>query len=194
MNYQLSVRELSRTEEPPNAIKPPRLVVRSKRPANILRNNTALVNIYEKKAKKPGELILARSQAHRTTKPVVTVFEFRRDAAARGHARLAAFQSLDLEDCERASPDSNARRTSPSTIRERSPICREARIHSLAADQLARVRATKAQSNSVEDAERHLPMRTACLRVLPARLFPTPLLSEDDRACRCSLRASHSKL
>jgi len=85
MNYQLSVRELSRTEEPPNAIKPPRLVVRSKRPANILRNNTALVNIYEKKAKKPGELILARSQAHRTPEPVVTVFEFRRDAASRGH-------------------------------------------------------------------------------------------------------------
>ena len=86
MNYQLSVRELSRTEELPNAIKPPRLVVQSKRPANILRNNTALVNIYDKKAKKPGELNRARLQAHRTTKPVVTVFEFRRDAASRGHA------------------------------------------------------------------------------------------------------------
>ena len=86
MIYQLSVRELSRTEEPTNAIKPPRLVVRSKRPANILRNNTALVNIYDRRAKKPGELILARSKAHCTTKPVVTVFEFRRDATSRRHA------------------------------------------------------------------------------------------------------------
>ena len=84
MNYQLSVRELNRTEQLLNSIT--LLVVRSKRPGNILRNSEALVNVYRKKAKKPGELKFASSQAHRATEAVIAVLEFRRDAAARGHA------------------------------------------------------------------------------------------------------------